>query len=117
MNDLLGLLSCLVRVEHRPWDDTLSRLLTTSSADFVKTHAFVSLAHFSVKEYLLREEEKLGEAKAYHINIQHAELSMAQTCAAYVLHFVRFTRTAEFVETGEGDFTLLWYTMRYWFEH
>ena len=49
--------------------------------------SFVILAHFSVKEYLISDIIREGQASRYSLQELDCHLSLAKDCLAYLLHF------------------------------
>ena len=74
----------------------------------------VKLAHFSVKEYLISERIRQGEAKDFSIEEISAHQSIYNDCLAYLLQFDHM-RTLP--NSFEEDYPLALYARRMWTEH
>jgi ankyrin repeat protein len=74
----------------------------------------IRLAHFSVKEYLVSKRIQNGPASQYSIRSIPANLSIAETCLAYLLQFDKATYlTFQSIK----EFPLARYAARYWTQH
>jgi len=74
----------------------------------------VRLAHFSVKEYLVSERIQVGSASRYSLRKIHANVSIAETCLAYLLQFDHPNSLT--LQTFE-EFPLARYAAKYWTQH
>ena len=74
----------------------------------------VRLAHFSVKEYLVSERIQAGSASRYSIREIHANVSIAETCLAYLLQFDRPNSLT--LRTFE-EYPLAKYAAKHWTQH
>jgi ankyrin repeat protein len=72
----------------------------------------LTLAHFSVKEYLISDRVRNGAACGYRVTENCANLSIAQTCLAYLLQFNTRYRWHQF-----RSFPLSKYAAHRWIEH
>lgn len=100
--DIITICSTLVSVTAAATENTSKQ--TTGSQE-------LRLAHFSVKEYLISERLKKGLMHCYHITSFSANISIAQTCLTYLLHFERpDILTAEF----DHEFPLIKYAAEFW---
>ena len=77
-------------------------------------HFEVTLAHFSVKEYLISTDIQTGPVKDYSVTEKNASNSIAQTCLAYLLQF-----NAERTLTYQAiwKFPLALYAAQHWASH
>ncbi|KAI9856111.1 MAG: hypothetical protein M1813_009229 [Trichoglossum hirsutum] len=93
---------------------SLVTIAVEEAGDDKRVEGQVRLAHFSVKEYLVSERIQIGPAHGYSIRETHANISIAETCLAYLLQFEYFnsvtSRTAE-------EYPLARYATRYWMQH
>jgi ankyrin repeat protein len=72
----------------------------------------LTLAHFSVKEYLISDRIRNGAARGYRVTKNRADLFIAQTCLAYLLQFDTRYQWHQFT-----SFPLAKYAARRWIEH
>jgi hypothetical protein len=100
-----------------------SSLVTTTTGDSYDgiedpddgmTGKQVRLAHFSVKEYLVSERIQAGSASRYSLREIHANVSIAETCLAYLLQFDHPNSLN--LQTFE-EFPLATYAAKYWTQH
>lgn len=90
---------------------TLVNVTTTAESDSSTETQELRLAHFSVKEYLISDRLKKTPMYHYHITPISANVSMAQTCLTYLLHFQSPTvLTAEF----DHEFPFIRYAAEFW---
>ena len=78
-------------------------------------NAKITLAHFSVKEYLVSDRIRHGPAFAYSLKEEVSNESIAEDCLVYVLHLIepdvwRSTLTSV-------EYPLARYAARYWIDH
>ncbi|KAH0547714.1 hypothetical protein FGG08_000204 [Glutinoglossum americanum] len=96
-----------------------SSLVTTTAEETVVHHSKASgmqirLAHFSVREYLVSELIQTGPAYRYSIREIHANISIAETCIAYLLQF----DTPNFLTIQTiKEFPLSRYAAEHWARH
>ncbi|KAI9765534.1 MAG: hypothetical protein M1840_007360 [Geoglossum simile] len=74
----------------------------------------VRLAHFSVKEYLVSERIQTGPASWYSIQEIPANISIAESCLAYLL---QFNRPDSLTSQTTEDYPLARYASRHWTRH
>lgn len=86
-----------------------SALVTFSDYDTGK----LSLAHLSVKEYLVSERIKRGPAPQYHINKSSASDLISQGCLAYLLQFDTFN----WDQLTRDSLSLGQYSAEFWIIH
>jgi ankyrin repeat protein len=93
----------------------LSGLVTISSSKGPgDDRSEIRLAHFSVKEYLISERIKAGPASRYSIREIPANISIAETCIAYLL---QFDSPNSLTPQTFKEFPLVKYASRYWTQH
>ncbi|KAK6443261.1 hypothetical protein LTR95_000086 [Oleoguttula sp. CCFEE 5521] len=85
-SDMVDLLSSLVQVSDDPYcaKDNATTLRRRGLSRL--TNGWVTLAHFSVKEYLLSESIKGGKVAGFALTPALAYHNLAQNCVAYLLH-------------------------------
>src|SRR5436190_11129120 len=89
-------------------------ILTICSSLVTIAGVEIKLAHFSVKEYLVSERIQKGPAHQYSIGEIHANVSIAETCLAYLLHFDK----ANFLTSQTTkEFPLARYAAKHWTQH
>jgi len=120
-----------VNTEHNPRFDPdprdiltiCSSLVTTTvgdsydeieNSDDEMTGEQVRLAHFSVKEYLVSERIQVGSASRYSLRKIHANVSIAETCLAYLL---QFDHPNSLILQSFEEFPLAIYAAKYWTQH
>ncbi|KAI9766558.1 MAG: hypothetical protein M1839_004885 [Geoglossum umbratile] len=74
----------------------------------------VRLAHFSVKEYLVSERIQIGPACGYSIRETPANISIAETCLAYLL---QFEYSNSLTSRTTEEYPLARYAAQYWTRH
>lgn len=85
--DILDICSSLVSISYKlPPDIQHARYRVRGRAS-VYLSGTMSLAHFSVKEYLISEHIRHSPLSRYHLEKQLANTSIARECLAYLLHF------------------------------
>ena len=101
LHDVVGICSSLITV--------------TSSRVKNHTESIVTLAHFSVKEYLTSEVIIQGQALKFSIQEIDCHVSLANDCLAYLLHFDvarAWTEDEVFIE-----YPLIRYAAKHWTTH
>ena len=99
---------------------TICSSLITTTAEATDGHhgktteEQVRLAHFSVKEYLVSERIQTGPASWYSIREIPANMSIAETCLAYLLQF-EYPNSLTSLTTEE--YPLARYAAEYWTQH
>ncbi len=95
----------------------LSSLVSVSSNNPAEgSMAKVTLAHFSVKEYLVSDRIQESPAHYFAISKPAAHYFIAECCLLYILHYANeATRTSSL--TDVAAFPLLTYTSDWWYIH
>lgn len=104
----------------------LSSLVTVSANDsqHISTYAeqlfgptmTVSLAHFSVKEYLISDRIQNSPAEHFAVCDETAHYTLAQACLSYILHYAS-SRSRMNAREDLDAFPLLKYASVYWYQH
>ncbi|KAF7979104.1 hypothetical protein HWV62_43632 [Athelia sp. TMB] len=96
------------------YDDAKSTLFVCSSfvTEFEGT---VKLAHMSMKEYLLSERIKSGNAAFFSVSEALSHSLIAQTCLAYLLNLGKVSDLVESII--QSDFPLAPYAAGHWISH
>jgi ankyrin repeat domain-containing protein 50 len=76
----------------------------------------IRLAHFSVKEYLVSERIKDGEASKFGVTNISANHFIAESCLLYIFHYDEFESKTGSLEDLER-FPLLRYSCKWWYIH
>lgn len=75
---------------------------------------YVTLAHFSVKEYLISMDIQTGPVKEYAVTKMDASNSITQTCLAYLL---QFNAQPTLSPRAIAEFPLVLYAAEHWPSH
>ena len=78
------------------------------------TKAKISLAHFSVKEYLVSDRIRHGPAIDYGLQEEDSNASIAEDCLVYLLHLIQ---PNVFASASLEQYPLARYAAEFWFEH
>ncbi|KAJ5056268.1 hypothetical protein J3E72DRAFT_388715 [Bipolaris maydis] len=115
--DVLRICSSLVSITAAPGLN-LSRVLRTPSITLPKREVpvrqIIMLAHYSVKEYLISDRVKRGQAARYSLQAATCHGAMAVACLGYLNQFQEPELLSE--QTLE-KFKLASYSARFWSEH
>jgi hypothetical protein len=76
----------------------------------------IRLAHFSVKEYLVSERIKDGEASKFGVTNIFANHFIAESCLLYIFHYDESESKTASLEDLER-FPLLQYSCKWWYSH
>jgi hypothetical protein len=91
-----------------------SSLISLTITDKIRNKETLRLAHFSVKEYLISDRIRNGQAHVYAVIERYADEVIAKTCLAYLLQFRN-------VDPPDGstimDYPLAEYAGCYWLHH
>jgi hypothetical protein len=113
--DILTICSSLVTTAGDSYDEIEDLLDEMEDPDDDEmANEQVRLAHFSVKEYLMSERIQAGSASRYSLREIHANVSIAETCLAYLLQFDHPNSLN--LQTFE-EFPLATYAAKYWTQH
>jgi hypothetical protein len=113
--DILTICSSLVTTAGDSYDEIEDLLDEMEDPDDDEmANEQVRLAHFSVKEYLMSERIQAGSASRYSLRKIHANVSIAETCLAYLLQFDH--PNSSILRTFE-EFPLARYAAKYWTQH
>lgn len=117
--NVLEILSSLVYVndvEHGSasykWDP--SGILTIPSVP--SGSATVTLAHYSVKEYLISNRIKENKAQYFAISEITSDIHIAESCLKYILYYASSTKTSN-LRQDFNEFPLLKYAALNWYTH
>lgn len=77
----------------------------------------ISLAHFSVKEYLLHDRISRSSAAGFALEARLTHYALAQTCVAYILGYHEIRSVTNTRDADLTSFPLLEYSTKYWVEH
>jgi hypothetical protein len=102
--DILELLPGLTRIDPTPDPSTPIR----------HRYYTVSLAHFSVMEYLSSQRILSGSACSYHVNISLAQRHITRSCLVYIAHVLDIQPTSDHTDT---EYPLSLYAYSRWFSH
>ena len=102
--DVLTICSSLITTSYSEVPDDYKRRLVEVEQ--------VSLAHFSVKEYLVSGDIRIGPALHYNI-VKNANDLIAQACLTYLLQF----KEADLPDLFNQDFPLALYAAQNWPQH
>lgn len=96
----------------------LSSLVSVNDAgrDRLSRMGTVTLAHFSVKEYLISDRIRKGPAQYFAISSHIAHYFIAECCLLYVLHYAN-TATKTGSLGNLAAFPLITYASASWFTH
>ncbi|KAF8532395.1 hypothetical protein JB92DRAFT_2682269, partial [Gautieria morchelliformis] len=122
LSEAVDLLATDPDTENGPLFDPNRRLwnphdvLTICASLVTITVPDVSLAHFSVREYLVSEDLCKGNIKMsyYHFNKTLADTFIAKACLAYLL---QFDKHGCIDDTARTSYPLSSYAARYWMFH
>ena len=115
--DILGFLSGLVSVVYGNNSDSYTNLNKENDSATIgevdEKHSTIILAHFSVKEYLVSDRIQASRCSIYSIKEIPANLSIAETCLAYLLQFDK----PDSLTSRTLELPLLGYAAEYWTQH
>ena len=77
----------------------------------------ISLAHFSVQEFLLKDSTRESSASAFAFELNTAHISVARDCLAYLYRFNTPPRRLDSVKPRMLDFALREYAWYNWEKH
>jgi hypothetical protein len=95
----------------RQYLDPRDILTRCSSLVSISGEGWLRLAHFSVKEYLVSEHIQSSKAHLYSVTEEHANISIAQTCLAYLL------QDGTLNISTINNYPLALYAAKYWIKH
>ena len=110
LGDVVGICSSLITVMHRMSDEDDE--LGHSDSEFYES--YVALAHSSVKEYLISEIIRQGQAFKYSLDETEGHVSLAKDCVAYLL---RFDKVGSITSDVFAKYPLARYAATYLSEH
>lgn len=112
-------------LDHEPFDET-KRLfkadavlgylpsLVTKTTKYAGSRVEISLAHFSIKEYLISSRISQGPAANFLTTEMGAHLHIAESCLAY---HIQLSKTELATEENVRGFPLWRYAVKYWNRH
>jgi hypothetical protein len=103
-SDLAEVIPALVKIHPQ---------LTDSATVTRSRFHTVSLAHFSVKEYLFSSRILATSARNYYINLELAHTHLARSCLAYISHHLSLTVSHKELQ----QLSLQHYALRFWEMH
>ncbi len=106
--DVVEICSSLITVTDRSSDDAQSGRSHSNSYE-----SYVSLAHFSVKEYLTSEFIRQGQAIKYSLEEIECHLALTRDCLAYLSHL----EGASLNSASLASYPLAPYIATHWTEH
>jgi hypothetical protein len=112
-SDILTICSTLVTTSMLPVEDTMLPVEGRFSTQIL-TAEYITLSHFSVKEYLVSSSIKKGPASTFSISEIDSNRSIAEGCLAYIL---QFDVADSMYEANILEYTLTKYTTQFWAEH
>ena len=110
--DVIEICSSLITMTCRSSDD--AELDPDCAGISEVRRSFVTLAHFSVKEYLISDIIRLGETVKYSLQEIDCHSSLAKDCLAYLLHFDEVSSLTSGVFT---NYPLADYAAQNWTKH
>ena len=118
--DILKLCSSLVTLTTDEYDTSgdasgveSSGAVQFGASESAVSEAYVRLAHFSVKEYLVSNKMQPGTAAQYRIQEAESHSVIAEECIAYLLQFDQPSLTYKTINLSP----LAWYAAKYWVNH
>ncbi|KAH0531339.1 hypothetical protein TsFJ059_000184 [Trichoderma semiorbis] len=114
--DILKYLSSLIIVQ----EDSSSAHTKVSIPFETQFTTQIRLVHFSLKEYLISTRIAQGATLAFSFTEVNAQLSIVQSCLAYLQHLNNWTsRTGEYISkyTANDLYALAKYAAAYWMAH
>lgn len=112
--DLLDLCSSLVSISYIiPHDVDYGNPLRLMP-DSVSHSGMLSLAHLSVKEYLISDQIKKSLVSCYHLDRKNADTAMSRDCLAYLL---RFNTVNCLKQCAEVSVSFGRYAAEFWINH
>jgi hypothetical protein len=94
--------------------DVCSSLVTISEPDGARSGIIITLAHYSVHEYLVSDRIKQGRAKQYSMQAAECHNDIAKGCLKYLLHV---HRPEVFAKPGFKSSVLEKYSATFWSSH
>ena len=106
--DVVEICSSLITVTYRSSDDAQSGRSHSNSDE-----SYVSLAHFSVKEYLTSDFIRQAQAIKYGLEEMDCHLALTRDCLAYLSHLEGVSLNPAFL----ASYPLAQYVATHWTEH
>ena len=88
-----------------------------NSSSNPRPSATITLAHYSVKEYLISDRIKQSGDQFFAINPTTSHAFIAESCLHYIMQYVNFSTTLGAWPADLQTLPLLDYTARYWSTH
>ena len=101
---ILDICSSLVKVSHTGDGDTIS----------LRGSGTLSLAHLSVKEYLISEQVRNSPLSYYHLDKKLADFAISRDCLVYLLQFGTVDCLCD---QSEASISFGRYAAKYWTNH
>ena len=106
--DILDICSSLVSIETQTVVEDVGMTIRIIQGEVVR------LAHFSVQEYLISERIKTGPVFRYAIDKESANMAIAETCLAYILHL---RNPPSLIPQTVEEYPLARYAAESWSQH